>query len=240
MKKCQSSVPCLLVTLLTLSLPATAAEFRFDVTVDGADAIFIAGRTDLLPIPRPNGDASAFILLRHPFLVPEFPVTEQLPPSIPVRQGAIVNVVDPAIGGVSFFNGFGGEIYGPDGNGTSGSNISSLGGISGYKGPQGPLVGVFLDDSIPTGSAPSKLDFTPSGLGRNFASISPALGQVFFIGNGIFLDAAGKRIRQRFIAPAGATRLVLGIPDAALFVGEPGFYDDNDGGYSVRLLVRIP
>jgi hypothetical protein len=234
------SAPCLLITLFTLILPATADEFRFDVTVDGADAIFIAGRTDVLPIPRPDGDASAFILLRHPFLVPEFPVTEQLPPSIPVEPGAVVKVVDPAIGGVSFFNGFDGPIYGPDGNGTSGSNISSLGGISGYRGPEGPLVGVFLDDSIPTGAAPATLNFTPSGLGRNFASISPALGQVFFMGNGIFLDAAGKRTRQRFIAPAGATRLVLGIPDAALFDGEPGFYDDNNGGYSVRLLVTIP
>jgi hypothetical protein len=234
------SAPYVLITLFTLILPATADDFRFDVTVDGADAIFIAGRTDVLPIPRPDGDASAFILLRHPFLVPEFPVTEQLPPSIPIAPGAAVKVVGPAIGGVSFFNGFDGPIYGPDGNGTSGSDISSLGGISGYRGPEGPLVGVFLDDSIPTGPAPPTLNFTPSGLGRNFASISPALGQVFFMGNGIFLDAAGKRIRQRFIAPAGATRLVLGIPDAALFVGEPGFYDDNNGGYSVRLLVTNP
>jgi len=80
------SAPYVLITLSTLILPATADDFRFDVTVDGADAIFIAGRTDVLPIPRPDGDAGAFILLRHPFLVPEFPVTEQLPHPYPSHQ----------------------------------------------------------------------------------------------------------------------------------------------------------
>lgn len=59
------------------------STFRFDVTIDGVDTIFIAGRTDVLAIPTPDGNPDAFILKRHNFLVPEFPLTEELPPSVP-------------------------------------------------------------------------------------------------------------------------------------------------------------
>ena len=79
------------------------SSFRFDVTIDGVDAIFIAGRTDVLPIPTPDGNLDAFILKRHNFLVPEFTLTEELPPSVPIAEGAVVRVVSRAIGGVSFF-----------------------------------------------------------------------------------------------------------------------------------------
>lgn len=217
-----------------LAAGVTSNTFRFDVTIDGVDAIFIGGRTDVLPVPTPDGNPDAFILKRHNLLVPEFPLTEELPPSVPIAEGAVVRVVSRAIGGVSFFNGFNGPIFGPDGNGGSGSDLSSLGGISGYKGPQGALAGVFLDDSIPNvGPAPATLDFTPNGLGRNFGSLSPALGQVLFIGDGFCSNGQ----RHRFIAPSGAARLVLGIPDGGAFVGTPGFYEDNNGGYAVRIGV---
>jgi hypothetical protein len=67
-----------------------------------------------------------------------------------------------------------------------------------------------------TGPAPDPLDFTPDGLGTNFTSLSPSLGQLFFIGDG-FLDSSAKHsddpVSHRFIAPPGATRLVLGMPD---------------------------
>lgn len=231
---CLSGIFGMPATLLATGV--TSNTFRFDVTIDGVDAIFIAGRTDVLPIPTPTGDPEAFILKRHGFLVPEFPLTEELPPSVPVVEGAVVRMDSRAIGGVSFSNGFNGPIFGPDGDGLSGSDLSSLGGISGYKGPQGALAGVFLDDSSPTVEpAPAILDFTPAGLGTSFGSLSPALGQVFFIGDG-FRNGQ----RHRFIAPSGATRLVLGIPDGGAFVGVPGFYEDNNGGYTVRIKVTIP
>jgi len=218
---------------------ATETRFDFDMTIDGVDAIFLAGRTDVLPIPEPNGDPDAFILKRHGLLLPEFPLTEELPPAVPVVGGAEVRVVNRAIGGVSFFIGFSGPpipITGPDGNAGSESILLSLGGISGYKGPEGALVGVFLDDSIPdTDPAPDTLDFTPAGLGTSFASLSPALRQVFFIGDGF-----RSKNRHRFVAPPGATRLVLGIPDGFGFDGVPGAYEDNNGGYMVRLGVAIP
>jgi hypothetical protein len=43
---------------------------------------------------------------------------------------------------------------------------------------------------------------------------------------------------QEFIAPSGATRLFLGIPDGFGFDGVPGAYDDNDGAYRVRIGVN--
>ncbi len=216
-------------TSLVLSKSAVAATFS--LTVDGSDAIFLAGRTDLI-IP-PASDPWD-VLGRHRGPTPE-EIQETLPPFITVAGGDVVKVADPAIGGISFFNGFGDPFFGPSGNGAAGSNLNSLDGISGYLGPQGPLVGVFLDDSIPNiSSAPATLNFTPSGLGTDFVSLSPALGQVFYIGDGVTSTAQF----QEFIAPSEATRLFLGIPDGFGFVGNPGAYDDNDGSYQVLLGVN--
>jgi PEP-CTERM motif len=221
-----------LAPLLLSGGPASATVLH--VTVDGSDAIFIAGRTDLLPIPPLDGNQFAFVLERHPFITPEA-IVETLPPSIPVSGGDVIRVADLAVGGVSFFNGFGPPLFGPGGNGVDGSNLTSLGGISGYIGPQGPLTGVFLDNSIPSaGPSPATLDFSPAGLGTDFLTLSPALGQVFYIGDGL----TSGLVFQEFIAPAGATQIFLGIPDGFGFLGAPGYYDDNDGAYHVRIGVN--
>lgn len=45
-------------------------------------------------------------------------------------------------------------------------------------------------------------------------------------------------VYQQFTAPAGATRLFLGIPDGFGFDDEPGAYDDNDGAYRVRVGIN--
>jgi len=215
--------------LLVAQTPAFAVPI--DVTVDGSDAIFLAGRTDLtIPDasqPWPGG------LTRHSWPTPE-EIQETLPPTIAVSGGDVVRVADPAVGGISFYNGYGGTMFGPGGNGLQGSDLIAFGGISGYIGPQGPLVGVFLDDAVPNGTAPTALDFSLSGLGIDFLSLAPELGQVFYIGDGI---TSGGDFQQ-FIAPSGATRLALGIPDGFSFVGSPGAYDDNDGAYQVRIGVN--
>lgn len=207
----------------------------YGVTIDGADAIFLAGRTDLV-IP-PAADAwtgPGDYLIRHGGPTPE-EILETLPPSIPVAGGDEIRVLDPVSGGINFFNGFGPPYFGPGGNGISGSNLTALGGISGYIGPQGPLAGVFLDDSVPSaGPAPATLDFSPGGLGIDFSMLSPELRQVFYIGDGA--DSMGDF--HTFFAPAGATRLFLAIPDGFGFVGGPGAYDDNDGAYRVRIGVN--
>ncbi|MBC8413541.1 MAG: PEP-CTERM sorting domain-containing protein [Nitrospira sp.] len=219
--------------VLSLGMAFTSSALIYDVTIDGSDAIFIAGRTDV-PIPALDGNPNAYILRRHGFITPEA-IVETLPPVISVVAGDVVKVADAAVGGVSFFNGVGAPFFGPGGNGVSGSNLSSLGGISGYIGPQGPLTGVFLNNNIPNiGPAPATLDFSLGGLGINFLSLTPGLGQIFYIGDGL-TDAA---LFQSFTAPVGATRLFLGIPDGFGFVGVPGAYDDNDGAYRVRIGVN--
>jgi PEP-CTERM motif len=210
----------------------TAGATVMEITIDGSDAIFLAGRTDLVIPPAGDPWTTGDHLIRHGGPTPE-EIQETLPPFIAVSGGDVIKVADPAVGGVSFFNGFGPPLYGPEGNGVGGSNLSSLGGISGYMGPQGPLAGVFLDNSIPSSGPPATLDFTPGGLGTGFLSLSPLLGQVFYIGDGV---TAG--MFQEFVAPVGATRLFLGIPDGFGFVGAPGAYDDNDGAYRVRIGIN--
>lgn len=86
------------------------------------------------------------------------------------------------------------------------------------------LVGVFLDASTPTGgSEPSGLSFAG---GLNFASLSPGLNQIFWIGDG--LTGTGSGAVQTFISPLGATRLYLGTID--------GFqWSNNTGGFAVTI-----
>lgn len=220
---CIFTAACLLAT--------TASAATYSIQIDGSDAIWLAGRTDLV-IPAadlswPDG------LIRHGGSTPE-EILETLPPGISVNAGDVIKALDPAIGGISFFNGFGGTLYGPGGNTPAGSSLTSFGGISAYQGPQGPLVGVFLDNTVPNGVAPAGLDFTPGGLGTEFLMLSPGLAQVFYIGDGKTTGG----VFQSFTAPVGATQLFLGIPDGFSFGGAPGAYDDNDGGYRIRIGVN--
>lgn len=218
---------------LSLLLVGSATATVIDVTIYGSDAIFLAGRTDITIPPASDPWTTGTYLRRHYSSTPE-EIQETLPPFISISGGDVIRALDPAIGGISFYNGFGSPFFGPSGNGFDGSNLNSLDGISGYKGPQGPLTGVFLDDSIPNGVAPATLDFRSSWLGIDFTGIAPELGQVFYIGDGV--DSLGDF--QTFTAPTDATRFFLGIPDGFGFTGSPGAYDDNDGSYSIRIGVN--
>ena len=100
-------------------------------------------------------------------------------------------------------------------------------GIGSYMGPANALIAVFLDGNVPAGlGGPASLDFTAN---TNFASLSPLLNQIFFIGNGL---TAGGSVQQ-FVAPAGATRLFLASADAlgANFNNE-GFFEVEVSGAS--------
>ena len=213
---------------------SSAQAAQYNVLIDGGSAIFLAGRTDIVipPSNQPWGTTQNTGMIRHGGPTPEEEL-ESLPPSIPVTGGQTVKVLDPASGGINYFNGLGPPYFGPDGN-PGDSSLASFGGISGYlAATQGALAGVFLSDAIPNGSPPSTLNFTNTGLGTDFLTLSPDIGQVFYIGNG----QTSASIFQTFIAPAGATRLFFGIPDGFGFVGLPGAYDDNDGSYSIRVGV---
>lgn len=74
------------------------------------------------------------------------------------------------------------------------------------------LGGLFLGPDTPTNPAPAQLS------GTTFSTISPQIGQIFFIGDG--LTGTGSGAVQTFYVPQGATRLFLGILD------EGGNYDN--------------
>src|SRR5262249_43816613 len=98
----------------------------------------------------------------------------------------------------------------PDGSGLVSTPAND--GIAAITAPADSLVGVFLGPSRPDSTAaPAGLDFSPGGLTTSFTALSPALKQVFFIGDG--LTGNGTGAAQRFTVPAGATRLLLGTED---------------------------
>lgn len=106
------------------------------------------------------------------------------------------------------------------------TNLTPSGRISGISAPtSGFLAGVFIGGSLPA-SAPASLDFN-TGAGIDFLSLSPLLGQQFFIGNG----RTSGNVIQQFLIPDAATVLYLGIADGFGFQGNPGAYDDNVGTY---------
>jgi len=87
-------------------------------------------------------------------------------------------------------------------------------GIGSYKGPSNALIGVFLDNSAPSGvdvGGPASLDFT---LAANVSQsvYTPVLNQIFFIGDGMMGTGTGNV--QQFVAPTGATRLFIAVADS--------------------------
>jgi hypothetical protein len=121
-------------------------------------------------------------------------------------------------------------IGGAVGTGSTSFN-SGYGSISGITAPDdGYLVGVFIAAGGPSGPMPTALDFSS---GTSFTSLSPALDQVFFIGDGLTGDGTGTT--QTFYVPAGAGELYLGISDAPGYEGNPGSYGDNSGSFSVTV-----
>jgi hypothetical protein len=126
-----------------------------------------------------------------------------------------------------------------DGGSCAGGNtdLQAAGKLSGIKHHQRTmfLVGVFLGPKLPA-KAPPALDFSGEAQGTKFAKLEPALGQVFFIGDGKPGDPLGDT--HDFVIPKGATRLYLGYADGFSFQGTPGAYGDNKGGLSVTVLQR--
>ena len=194
----------------------------------GPTAIYLAGRTDVT-IPPLGGDLTGFPLWRN---CTDLPCDNFLLEQFPLFQPAVggMRFIFRATGGVDYYGDPHGKT-GPDGAPETESAIEALDGISGYSGPHGSLVGVFLDAANPKdGTPPDPLENNTS-----FSTLSPALGQVFFIGDG--LTGTGTGVPQTFFAPAGATRLFLGIADAMSFGGQPGWYDDNYGSFWVQVIL---
>jgi hypothetical protein len=206
--------------------PAVRAAAQTPFAVLATDAIHLAGRSDIT-IPEIGGDLEGFPLDRAEAFVGQNPETR--PFAIDVAPGE--ELFFDASGAATFTPG--GDPSGPDGDVPK--DVVAVGGISGFQGLGAALVGVFLDDAIPLADPPAALDFGDAAIGTDFAGLSPELGQVFFIGDG--LTGTGSGTRQRFVAPPDATRLFLGTIDGAVPGGLPGYYTDNDSGYAV---TRVP
>ena len=127
----------------------------------------------------------------------------------------------------------GSESGGPDGAPReAGTHISSYNGVSGISHDTRAmfLVGVFLTDAEPSDPAPAVLSFTGGGTPE---TLTPEVGQTFFIGDGRSDGGA----LQSFSIPAGATRLALGFADGGAFVGAPGFYSDDVGSLTATVSI---
>ncbi|HEX4886090.1 MAG TPA: PEP-CTERM sorting domain-containing protein [Casimicrobiaceae bacterium] len=138
------------------------------------------------------------------------------PAQSPVLVGGPVNV---ALGGTLRFSATGevsntGVLLGitPDGQAPATHTTGAENGIATLTAPVNGLIGVFLDATQPdlAGPPPGGLSFTtPAELG--YATLSPALRQPFFIGDG--LTGTGSGTAQVVTIPAGATRLYLAAMD---------------------------
>jgi len=129
---------------------------------------------------------------------------------------------------------------GPDGTCFPGVNttVTSYGGVSGIDVNQANmfLVGVFLSAATPGGPGPLVLEYnygTPGSLSTSDTSFSPALDQVFFIGDG--LTGTGTGSEQVFNVPPGADRLSLGFADS--FDSVPSYYADDVGSLTATFAI---
>ena len=135
--------------------------------------------------------------------------------------------------------------YGPDGTNTGNCyfgayTFNPTGPFSGLDTTDfvGPLVGMFLEDTLPT-SAPPTLRFywsdnSQGGIRINFTTLSPQIGQVFFIGDGN--NGTGTGAIQAFSVPPTATHLYLGYPDQCNNE-KPGCYGDNSGSMTATFAI---
>ncbi len=81
--------------------------------------------------------------------------------------------------------------------------------IGGLAAPNYSICGVFLTDDASSAAPSSDLDFTLEAT-RNYTSLSPAIAQPFFLGEGQYTSSEVDYYRKVTI-PATATRLYLGV-----------------------------
>jgi len=129
---------------------------------------------------------------------------------------------------------------GPDGTCFPGVNttVTSYGGLSGISanGKNMFLVGVFLDNTEPTGAGPAILSYDfglPGGLSTSDSAFSPEINQVFFIGDGLTGTGGGQF--QNFLVPDSASRLYLGFADS--FDSVPSYYADDVGSLTATFSI---
>ncbi|MEN9833829.1 MAG: hypothetical protein RL011_22 [Pseudomonadota bacterium] len=100
-------------------------------------------------------------------------------------------------------------------------------GKSNITAPINSLIGVFLSESDPTPlPPPAPLDFSTQAA-RDYYNLSPALGQVFFIGDG--KTSTGEH--HRVMVPEGAARLYFAVMDIYQ-------WNNNSGSLAGAIMVE--
>lgn len=111
---------------------------------------------------------------------------------------------------------------------------NSYNGMSNTRAPIGAVMAVFLSDDPPSnGAAPAALDFN-TATQRDYATLRPALKQVFFVGDG---KRANGEV-QRIVVPEGATRVFVGMMDAWQWNDNVGTFKFNVYGRKSVVTVR--
>lgn len=199
-------------------LAATLPSYAITLSVDAVNNIYGAG---FGTAPAPGGGSGG-----------------TLPPSFTFAAGSgKVLTFSSVTGTATLTTAFG--FFGPDGNTSFAMNLGSYGGISGIKSDASSfLAGVFLGPAQPLDPAPAVLNFTSAGLGTSFATLSPLINQMFYIGDG--LTGTGSGSQQQFYVPDTATALYLGFPDGSGYQGLPGLYQDNGGTLTATFSIQTP
>jgi hypothetical protein len=179
-----------------------------------ASTITVPGTSDIWLAGMPNGS------------------TASLTDSAPDQSPVLVSSISLTAGDLLAFSNATGCVannptwpcLGPDGGEIYHHETGTQNGISDVYAPLNSLLGIFLNDSQPNLSgAPSTLYFD-SGTSIDNLTFSPALKQVFFIGNG--LTSGG--VQQSIVVPTGATRLYLGTMDGSE-------WSNNVGSFSIEI-----
>ena len=203
--------------LLVVMTSAFAASAQTTVTVNATMNIYGAGHATP---PAPGGNGAGI-----------------LPVMIPIPAGTQRSA---DISNVSGMLDYGACCAANPADGIAATNAPDWPALDGLAGPSLPtrthyLAGVLLDDTEPADPAPSALSIP----GIDFASLSPGLRQIFFVGDGFSASDGG--FGQTFTIPDGATRLYLGLLDRQQ-ADQPGWYGDNSGSLSVTVAFygRLP
>ena len=211
-----------LSAVIVVSIALIGASLNAQITLTVAGDANIHGAGHATP-PAPGGGGAG-----------------TLPPFVTFTAGSFsVLTFSSVTGAVTLNVGTGDNPNDPDGfgAGSADSSAAAFDGISGISGPlAGWLVGVFETDTEPADPPPASLDFNT--IGTNFTMLSPAINQVFFVGDG--LSGHGSGTVQQFTVPANATRLFLGISDAPGYHGAPGAYGDNAGSFVATFNIPEP
>ena len=196
-----------------------------------ADAnIFGAGISDL-PAPGGGGAGSAPVCITLPDRTRSVVVTRASGSASFHRSASAGQVFHKCASGRDFPLP---ASSGPDGEEAIcwGGAIEATGMVSGIASTErvGYVTGVFLGE-VPPDEPPPTVNVDGH---YDDHETSPALAQLFFVGDGRTSGGA----LQRFRVPTGADRLYLGIADAFLFDGRPGYYGIATGGFGLTVDLR--